>query len=265
MSRSRQAQASETRPERPISTAHRDMAPSSARPLGSADREHLGDRKIVIGIDEVGRGALAGPVVVGAAAFDHIPKNPDIQDSKIVPPRRRELAAAWVRANSVRWSVVEVWVELIDRVNILGATRLAMSAAARTLVRASPSDHLVIVDGVDLKDSAFSNIAEPGADARYFCVAAASILAKVHRDRLMADLASVYQHWEWQSNKGYGTVAHRRACGRHGVTFLHRRSFHFKPVAPGDSASGIAGLGDKDCFAMKPVLPYGLRSFPGRG
>ena len=103
------------------------------RSLGFNDRKLLLDADEIIGVDEVGRGCLAGPVGVCAVAFCRIPRNPLIQDSRVLTPRRRDEAADWVRDHCRRWLVTEVWVDVIDRINILEATRLAMEASVRTL------------------------------------------------------------------------------------------------------------------------------------
>ncbi len=201
------------------------------RPLGDADREILRKAGEIVGVDEVGRGCLAGPVVVAGVAFERIPGLADgvlIQDSKTLRPQAREAASRWIRASCRAWVVIEVWVDLIDRLNILEATRLAMRSAARCLV--GPDGYLV-VDHVDLDGECEGRILScPGADGAYFSVAAASIVAKVHRDAVMARLAARHRHWEWERNKGYGTVEHRRALDLHGRSFLHRRSFRYSPV-----------------------------------
>jgi len=197
--------------------------------LGGRDRRLLRRARRIVGIDEVGRGALAGPVVVCGAAWTTIPDNPSIQDSKTVPPRRREEAAAWVKASCADWAVVEIWPGLIDSLNILGATRLAMRAVA---ARLAGDGAVVVVDAVPLETAGVEVLAEAGADARYFSVAAASIVAKVHRDRLMTRLAARHGSWAWEKNKGYGTRDHRLALTAVGSSFLHRKSFCWRPVLP---------------------------------
>jgi ribonuclease HII len=197
--------------------------------LGSKDREILLDANRVIGVDEVGRGALAGPVVVCAVAFDEIPDDEEVQDSKLLTPRRRDSVAARLRSCGARWVVCEVWPELIDRINILEATRLAMAAAARTLVT---QGSVVITDHVDPGNLGCRILSPKRADRDYFSVAAASIVAKVHRDRIMVDLGRQDPRWMWERNKGYGTVDHRRALENIGPGILHRRSFRWSPVLP---------------------------------
>jgi ribonuclease HII len=200
--------------------------------LGTLDRRLLERASAVIGVDEVGRGSLEGPVVVSAVAFKQIPDHEGVRDSKRLTPKRREEVAQWTRDHCFTWTAVEVWVEVIDRVNILEATRLAMRAAVRSV--AIPLA-VVVTDGVELGElgGELKEMLSPTkADANYFCVAAASIVAKVYRDRLMVDLAGRYPHWKWNRNKGYGTAQHRLALGQTGAGFLHRGSFSWSRVLP---------------------------------
>jgi len=197
--------------------------------LGAKDRDILRDAESIIGVDEVGRGALAGPVVVCAVSLTAIPNDPGIRDSKQLTGNRRDEAATRLRANGARWAMCEIWVELIDKLNILEATRLAMRAAAGALVTPAA---VVVTDYVDPGDLGCRVLSPKKADREYFCVAAASILAKVHRDRIMADLGAEQPEWCWERNKGYGTTAHRRALQTHGPGTLHRRSFQWSPVLP---------------------------------
>jgi ribonuclease HII len=197
--------------------------------LGSNDRRILHSAPSIIGVDEVGRGCLAGPVAVAAVRFDSIPRQPLIQDSKTLTARQREAAAEWVLEHSRDWIVIEVWVELIDRLNILEAVRLAMRAAVRTI--ATPGC-VVVADGVALDDERWPVHSPAHADADFFCVAAASVLAKVQRDRLMAELGAAHPVWGWRQNKGYGTIVHRRALAEVGRSYLHRKTFRWSPVLP---------------------------------
>ena len=197
--------------------------------LGLKDREILRGAESIIGVDEVGRGALAGPVIVCAASFAAIPDDPGVRDSKQLTGNRRDEAASRLRASGARWVVCEVWVELIDKLNILEATRLAMRTAAGALVT---PEAVVVTDYVDPGDLGCRVLSPKQADREYFCVAAASILAKVHRDRIMVDLGAEQPYWGWERNKGYGTVAHRHALENCGPGALHRRSFRWSPVLP---------------------------------
>jgi ribonuclease HII len=194
--------------------------------LGSKDRELLLDAEDVVGVDEVGRGALAG---VCAAAFRSIPDDDGVHDSKLLTATRRDQVASRLRGSGSSWVICEVWPGLIDRINILEATRLAMAAAARSLT--SPSS-IVVTDHVNPGEVGCKVVSPARADCEYFCVAAASILAKVHRDRLMVDLGQKDPRWQWQNNKGYGTVEHRRALEMLGPGIIHRQSFGWSPVLP---------------------------------
>ncbi len=197
--------------------------------LGELDRQLLEASAVVIGVDEVGRGSLAGPVVVCAMAFDTIPFEARVQDSKRLTAAAREALVPLLMTSARAWAIVEIWNEVIDRLNILEATRLAMRAAVAAV--AGPGAR-VIADAMDLGDLGLPCLNVVGADREWFCVAAASILAKVHRDRLMVDLARRHPAWSWDRNKGYGTVEHREALDRNGRSFLHRRSFAWSPMLP---------------------------------
>ena len=197
--------------------------------LGALDRRLLDQSGCVIGVDEVGRGSLAGPVVVAAAGFRSIDDQPLVQDSKRLSEKQREEAASWIRQHASCWTVVEVWVEVVDRINVREATRLGMVAAVRTLVA---PDAVVVSDAMELGISDLACVVQPRADAAYFCVAAASILAKVHRDGLLVELARSASQWGWEQNKGYGTRLHRQCLSKYGRHFLHRRSFKWTAVLP---------------------------------
>jgi ribonuclease HII len=202
---------------------------TSPKHLGASDRVYLERAGAVIGVDEVGRGSLAGPVVVCAARFDRIPSASRVRDSKMLTAKQRSEIAEWILTICSAWVIVEVWQDVIDRVNILEATRLAMRSGVAALVG---PDAEVIVDHVDLGDVGVPVHSFKRADADFFSVASASILAKVHRDEIMVELGLRDDRWMWSANKGYGTVAHRRAIGRYGRSYLHRRSFRVSPVLP---------------------------------
>jgi ribonuclease HII len=195
--------------------------------LGARDRAILRRADAVVGVDEVGRGCLAGPVVVCAAMFDRIPRSPRVRDSKRLTANQRRDTAVWIRDVCASWVIVEVWHELIDRINILEATRLAMRAGVRALAKPGVE---VVVDHVELGELGLPIHSQPRADDSFFCVAAASILAKVHRDAIMVELGRRDDRWDWRQNKGYGTLKHRLGIGRYGRSYLHRRSFGVSPV-----------------------------------
>jgi len=195
--------------------------------LGLNDRRLLRSATSIIGVDEVGRGCLAGPVVVCGVRFAAIARQPLVQDSKTLSARQREQAAEWVVRTCSDWIVLEVWVELIDRLNILEAVRLAMRTCVRAL--AVPGS-VAVVDAVEVGEEHTDIHSPVGADATFFSVAAASIVAKVHRDRLMVELDARHPGWGWRRNKGYGTAEHRRALAESGRSYLHRKTFRWSPV-----------------------------------
>ena len=180
---------------------------------------------IVAGVDEAGRGPLAGPVVAAAVVLDpkRIPQG--IGDSKALSAKRRERLYEELLAEA-RVGVGEASVEEIDRINILRASHLAMVRAVEALPL---PPEFVLVDGNMAPDWAWRCETVVGGDATCLSVAAASIVAKVVRDRLMLELHEAHPAYDWASNMGYGTVTHRAALVRFGPTPHHRRSF--RPVA----------------------------------
>jgi len=179
--------------------------------------------RAVAGVDEVGRGPLAGPVTAAAVVLDpaHIPEG--LNDSKRLKPAARTALAEviWLRARAA--AVAHASVEEIDELNILQASHLAMRRALAALTL--PPDHAVI-DGNRLpRDLCCPAETLIKGDARCLSVAAASILAKVARDRIMADLALEWPGFGWETNAGYPAPAHLEALGRLGVTPHHRRTF----------------------------------------
>ncbi len=179
----------------------------------------------VAGVDEVGRGPLAGPVTAAAVILDPACVPDGLKDSKLLRPERRaELAA--LLADCAEIAVAHASVEEIDRLNILQAAHLAMRRAVAALPRAA--DHLLI-DGNRVPD-ALPCPAEAviRGDSLCFSIAAASIVAKTARDRIMVDLAQQFPGYGWETNAGYGSRQHLEALQRLGATPHHRRSF--KPV-----------------------------------
>ena len=179
---------------------------------------------LVAGVDEAGRGPLAGPVVAAAVILPD-PKKfslPDgINDSKVLTPARRDEIFAGLRATAII-GVGMASVDEIDQINILQATMLAMTRAVRAL---DEFPGLALVDGNRLPDLPCPGTAVVGGDRRSLSIAAASIIAKVTRDRMMASLAADFPGYGWESNVGYGTVQHRDGIAQFGVTPHHRRSF----------------------------------------
>lgn len=191
--------------------------------------------RVVIGVDEAGRGPLAGPVVAAAVVLCR-PRPSGLDDSKKLTAVRRAIVEEKIKRRC-RWAVGVVEPEEIDRLNIFGATMLAMTLAVSDLCRQLSEDeavHEVLVDGNLTPHGRRSEWCWParpivGGDAIEPCISAASIIAKEHRDRLMREAAREHPHYGWERNAGYGTPEHLAALRQHGPTPLHRRSF--APVA----------------------------------
>lgn len=174
------------------------------------------------GVDEAGRGPLAGPVTAAAVILD--PRQPiaGLADSKTLAPARRTVLAREIETHALAWAVARADVEEIDRLNILQAAFLAMRRAVEALTLAPAR---VLVDGNRAPALACPVDTVVGGDRRIEAIAAASILAKVHRDREMVALDARYPEYGFARHKGYGTAAHRAALERVGPCPAHRRSF----------------------------------------
>jgi ribonuclease HII len=177
---------------------------------------------LIAGVDEAGRGPLAGPVVAAAVILDELHPIKGLADSKTVPPRRRERLYDAIRGAGLCVSVASASVDEIDRLNILQATLLAMQRAVDGL-RLRP--HCVLVDGNRLPPLRMHAEAVIGGDAKVPAISAASIIAKVERDRLCAALHERYPGYGFDVHKGYPTPAHLEALRRHGPCAEHRRSY----------------------------------------
>lgn len=175
-----------------------------------------------VGVDEAGRGALAGPVVAAAVALGDVPLMAGLADSKRLSAKRREAAAEAIRTHAVAWAVVAVPPETIDEINILQASLQAMDEAVAKLA-ITPSE--VLVDGMQLPRWRWRSRAIIGGDGLEPCIMAASILAKVHRDGLMQAYDERYPGYGFGVNKGYPTAGHRAALMARGATAIHRRSY----------------------------------------
>ena len=178
--------------------------------------------KRIAGVDEAGRGPLAGPVVAAAVILDPARPIPGLDDSKRLSPQRREALDAEIRARAAGWAIARVDVDVIDTVNVLEATMLAMREAVARLV---PAPERVLVDGNRCPDLPCPAYAVVRGDATVAVIGAASILAKVARDREMAEMDRRYPGYGFSRHKGYGTRAHREALLRLGPSPIHRRSF----------------------------------------
>lgn len=179
--------------------------------------------RFVAGVDEVGRGCLAGPVTAAAVILppDWMPDG--LRDSKLLRPSERERLAAEIRSGAVAWAVASVWPPVIDRINILQATLLAAAVAASRLpVR---PDALVLDGSLALPEVPLPQRVVVDADRLCASVAAASVVAKVERDRLMVELDAEHPGYGLAANKGYAAPEHRAALARLGLSPIHRRSF----------------------------------------
>lgn len=186
-------------------------------------KPYLEANRIEAGCDEVGRGCLAGPVVAAAVILPADYSNQWINDSKKLGKRQREDLIEEIKDKALAWAIAEATVAEIDRINILNASFLAMSRAVQAL--GLFPEHLLI-DGNRWK----SHLAIPytcviKGDGEYASIAAASILAKVHRDNLMERLAEKFPYYAWETNVGYPTKAHRSGIEEYGDCIWHRKSF----------------------------------------
>ena len=177
--------------------------------------------KLVAGVDEVGRGSLFGPVVAAAVILDPAYRIRGLRDSKLLPAERREELAVRIREHSIAWAIAAVDSARIDQINIYQASRLAMLHAVQQLVCAP--DYL-LADAVKL-DCELPQRAIIHGDALSASIAAASIIAKVERDRMIAAWDPVFPNYGLASNKGYSTPHHLAALREHGPSPLHRLSF----------------------------------------
>jgi len=206
--------------------AKRTQAPESIVDMFFHEREaYLSGFRYVAGIDEAGRGPLAGPVVAACVVLSQDDPIDGVADSKVLTAARRDVLHAQIIARSMAYGIAIVDPETIDRVNILQATLLAMRLAHANLLQTICPD-LVLIDGNALPR--IGNVQERalvGGDGLSASIAAASILAKVTRDRLMIEAAKTYPQYGFESHKGYSCTQHMTALREHGPCPLHRRSF----------------------------------------
>ena len=185
---------------------------------------HYFDGLIEAGCDEAGRGCLAGSVYAAAVILPPGYDNPDLNDSKKLTAALRNALRQQIERDALSWAVGIVTPEEIDNINILRASFLAMH---RALDQLTVRPQAVIVDGnrfVPYQDLPFATIVK--GDGKYQAIAAASILAKTYRDDYMDALAEVYPFYDWKSNKGYPTKAHRDGIRLHGISPYHRKSYN---------------------------------------
>ena len=190
------------------------------RDLFSLDSSHVAGR--VAGVDEVGRGPLAGDVVTAAVILDPDKPIQGLNDSKKLTAARRESLSAQIKEDALCWSIARASVEEIDALNILQASLLAMHRAVQLL---APQPTYVLVDGNHLPKWPYASEPVIKGDARVPAIAAASILAKVQRDAELAALDELYPGYGFARHKGYPTAAHLQALDKLGVTAVHRKSY----------------------------------------
>ncbi len=185
----------------------------------------MSDILLICGVDEAGRGPLAGPVSAAAVILDPAYPIAGLADSKKLSERQRDLLAPIIRERALAWAVAYAEVEEIDTLNILQATLLAMRRAVLAL---SIQPHQVLVDGLYCPQTGIPSEAIVKGDSKVAAISAASILAKTARDELMLKLHMRYPQYGFDGHKGYPTAAHLAALREHGVSEVHRRSF--RPV-----------------------------------
>jgi ribonuclease HII len=205
----------------------------SLRPSLLRERAAWADATLLVGVDEAGRGPLAGPVVAAAVVFP-----PDcralrgLRDSKVLPAPVRRTLAERIRARALSYGVGAASAGEIDRLNIRIATALAMHRALVRLLCRPPlagRPHRILIDGLPLPEVGFPHEALVDGDALCHSIAAAAVIAKTVRDRLMERLDARHPGYGWHTNMGYGTPEHHDGLRAHGPTCHHRRSF--APVA----------------------------------
>jgi ribonuclease HII len=180
------------------------------------------------GCDEAGRGCLAGPVYAAAVILPHDFKHKLLNDSKQLSDAQRREVRPYIEEKAIAWAVASMSVDEIDEINILRASFAAMHKAIAQL-KTTPG--FLLIDGNRFKP-AYPGIPHAciiGGDGKFKSIAAASILAKTHRDDYMDALHEEFPHYDWLKNKGYGTAKHRAAIMQHGLTAHHRKSFRQLP------------------------------------
>lgn len=191
--------------------------------LKQFDRSFLtGKTKLLAGVDEAGRGPLAGPVIAAAVIFDKKEFHPLIDDSKKINESKREELYDWITGNCISYGIGIIDHKEIDEINILQASLKAMKIAVSRL---ATNPGLILIDGNKSFLSEIKTMTVVKGDSKSFSIAAASIIAKVTRDRMMKDLAQKYSVYGWEHNKGYATKEHISAIKKHGITELHRVTF----------------------------------------
>ncbi|WP_128545686.1 ribonuclease HII [Larkinella soli] len=186
-------------------------------------RSFYNENTLEAGLDEVGRGCLAGPVVAAAVILPKQYTHPVLNDSKQLTRSQREKLRAEIERDALAWAIAEVSNEEIDRINILKASFLAMHRAVDAL--AVVPEHLLVDGNRFVNYPLIPHTCIIKGDAKFLSIAAASVLAKTYRDDLMEKLAASFPHYGWEQNVGYPTPFHRRALREHGPCPHHRMSF----------------------------------------
>ncbi len=190
--------------------------------LETEQRLHGDGYRYVAGVDEAGRGPLAGPVYAAAVILPENVRLDGINDSKKLSPKKRDELFDKIKEIAVAYSVCAIDEKIIDEVNILNATYMAMNCAVDDL--AVRPDY-VVIDGNGIKGMTFPHETIVKGDAKSMSIAAASILAKVSRDRYIVKIAEEYPEYGFEKHKGYGTKAHTDAILKYGLCPIHRRTF----------------------------------------
>lgn len=179
--------------------------------------------KYIAGMDEAGRGPLAGPVVIGCVIMKPDSFIEYVNDSKKISETKREMLYEKITSEALAWSTGIVWQEEIDEINILNATKKALTLAIEGL-KIKPDTILVdALDKIDTKGIPYISVIK--GDAKIYSISAASIIAKVTRDRIMKEYDEVYPEYGFLGHKGYGTAKHIQAIKEYGICPLHRRTF----------------------------------------
>lgn len=187
---------------------------------------HLG--VVEAGCDEAGRGCLAGPVVASAVILPRGFEHKILNDSKKLSEKNRELTKTSILESAISWGIGVVSPKEIDEINILNASFLAMHRAIEQL---KTKPELLLIDGNRFNPyKNTEHVCIIKGDGKYFSIAAASVLAKTHRDDLMKRLNEEHPEYGWASNKGYPTKKHRQAIAKNGITKHHRKSFQLLPI-----------------------------------
>lgn len=181
--------------------------------------------KIEAGCDEAGRGCLIGPVFAAAVILPDDFEHPFLNDSKKISAKKRDLLRIYIEENALAWAVGVVHHQEIDKINILNASFLAMKRAVEQL---EILPEFLLIDGNRFNPFGIPYQCIVKGDAKYMSIAAASILAKTHRDEFVAKIAQDFPQYEWEKNKGYGTPKHRELIEKYGESPYQRKTFHFK-------------------------------------